>query len=98
MNHLTRRTMLQSGGMLGAVLALDAVSPALAGTTPAASSVRFKAIDARLAGQPGPNGAPPAASPGQVCSTATSGRPGEARHRRALHPGLALLRRAGRRA
>jgi methyl acetate hydrolase len=36
--------------MLGAILALDAVSPALAGTTPAASSVRFKAIDAALRG------------------------------------------------
>ena len=48
MNHLTRRTMLHRGGMLGAVLALDAVSPALAGKTPAASSVRFKAIDARM--------------------------------------------------
>src|SRR4030088_1795301 len=50
MNLLTRRTMLQRGGMLGALLALDAVSPALAGTTPAASSVRFKAIDAALQG------------------------------------------------
>jgi methyl acetate hydrolase len=50
MNHLTRRTMLQRGGMLGAVLALDAVSPALAGTTPAGSSARFKAIDAALRG------------------------------------------------
>ena len=48
MNHITRRTMLHRGTMLGAVLALDAVSPALAGTTPAASSVRFKAIDAAL--------------------------------------------------
>jgi methyl acetate hydrolase len=35
MNHTVRRTMLQRGGMRGAVLALDAVSPALAGTTPA---------------------------------------------------------------
>ena len=50
MNHLTRRTMLQRGGMLGAVLALDAVSPALAETTPAGSSARFKAIDAALRG------------------------------------------------
>src|ERR1700681_1560940 len=50
MNHITRRTMLQHGGMLGTVLALDAVSPALAGTTPAATSVRFKAIDAALRG------------------------------------------------
>src|SRR6202047_1302573 len=50
MNHIARRTMLQRAGMLGAVLALDAVSPALAGTTPAASSVRFKAIDAALRG------------------------------------------------
>src|SRR3979490_3164778 len=50
MNHLTRRTMLQRGGMLGSVLALDAVSPTLAGTTPAASSARFKAIDAALRG------------------------------------------------
>src|SRR3981081_1376695 len=49
MNHITRRTMLQRGGM-GAVLALDAVSPALAGTTPARSSARFKAIDAALRG------------------------------------------------
>src|SRR4029077_2629830 len=48
MNHFTRRTMLQRGGMLGGILALDAVSPALAGTTPAASSVKFKAIDAAL--------------------------------------------------
>ena len=38
--------MLQRGGMLGGILALDAVSPAMAGATPAASSVRFKAIDA----------------------------------------------------
>jgi uncharacterized protein (DUF1501 family) len=50
MNHLTRRTMLHRGGMLGAVLALDAVSPALAETTPAGSSARFKAIDAALRG------------------------------------------------
>jgi methyl acetate hydrolase len=50
MNHLTRRTMLQSVGMLGAVLALDTVSPALAETTPAGSSARFKAIDAALRG------------------------------------------------
>ena len=50
MNHITRRTVFQGGGMLGAVLALDAVSPALAGTTPAATSVRFKAIDAALRG------------------------------------------------
>ena len=35
MNRITRRTMFQRGGMLGAVLALDAVSPALAETTPA---------------------------------------------------------------
>ena len=35
MNYLTRRTMLQRGGMLGAVLALDAVSPTLAWTMPA---------------------------------------------------------------
>jgi methyl acetate hydrolase len=51
MNHITRRTMLQRGGMLGAILALDAVSPALAGTTPAASSVRFRAIDAAFRGR-----------------------------------------------
>src|SRR3982074_830057 len=50
MNHLTRRTMLQRGGMLGAILALDTGSPALARTTPAGSSVRFKAIDATLRG------------------------------------------------
>jgi len=50
MNHLTRRTMLRRGGMLGAILALDTVSPALARTTPARSSVRFKAIDAALRG------------------------------------------------
>src|SRR6202790_3155799 len=50
MNHLTRRTMLQRGGMLGAVLALDAVSPALAEKPPAGSSARFKAIDAALRG------------------------------------------------
>jgi len=48
MNRITRRTKLQRGGMPGAVLAVDAVSPALAGTTPATSSVRFKAIDAAL--------------------------------------------------
>ncbi len=36
--------------MLGAILALDTVSPALARTTPAGSSVRFKAIDAALRG------------------------------------------------
>jgi hypothetical protein len=50
MNNITRRAMFQRGGKLGAVLALDAVSPALAGTTPAASSVEFKAIDAALRG------------------------------------------------
>jgi methyl acetate hydrolase len=50
MNHITHRTTLQGGGMLGAILALDAVSPALAGTTPADSSLRFKAIDAALRG------------------------------------------------
>src|SRR5258705_12198105 len=50
MNHVTGRPMLQRGGMLGPVLALDAVSPALAETTPAGSSVRFKAIDAALRG------------------------------------------------
>ena len=48
MNHLTRRTMLHRGGNLGTVLALDSASPALGGTTPAGSSVRFKAIDAAL--------------------------------------------------
>ena len=41
MNHLTRRTMLQRGGMLGAILALDAVSPGLS-------------FDINM--QPGPNG------------------------------------------
>ena len=30
MNHLTRRTMLHRAGMLGAILALDTVSPAVA--------------------------------------------------------------------
>src|ERR1700751_2627251 len=50
MNSLTRRTMFQRGGMLGGILALDTVSPALARTTPAGSSVRFKAIDAALRG------------------------------------------------
>src|SRR5258708_5907918 len=36
--------------MLGGILALDTGSPALARTTPAGSSVRFKAIDAALRG------------------------------------------------
>src|ERR1700719_4131923 len=58
MNHITRRTMVQRGGMLGAILGLDAVSPALAGTTPAASSVRFKAIDAALQGGVSKNDVP----------------------------------------
>ncbi len=49
MNHLTRRRF-SAGGMLGAILALDTDSPALARTTPAGSSVRFKAIDAALRG------------------------------------------------
>src|SRR3981081_4766937 len=49
MNHITRRTMLQRGGV-GVFVALDAVSPRLAGRPPAASSVRFKAIDAALRG------------------------------------------------
>jgi methyl acetate hydrolase len=35
MNHTVRRTMLQHRGTPGAVLALDAVSPALAWTMPA---------------------------------------------------------------
>ncbi|MDT3379601.1 serine hydrolase domain-containing protein [Labrys neptuniae] len=48
MNPITRRTMLQRGSMLGPILALDAISPALAGTTPAVSSRRFKAIDAAM--------------------------------------------------
>src|SRR5689334_11839994 len=48
MNDITRRTVLQRGGPLGAVLALNAVRPALARATPAASSRRFKAIDAAL--------------------------------------------------
>ena len=48
MANLTRRTMLQSGGLLGAILALDAVGPTLAGANPAGSSVRFKAIDDAL--------------------------------------------------
>src|SRR6202011_4496906 len=43
-------------------------------------------------------GAPPAASPGRACSTATSGSTQEACHRRALHPGLAPLRTTGPRA
>jgi CubicO group peptidase (beta-lactamase class C family) len=49
MNEMTRRTLLQRGGMLGAVLALDTVRPVPAGAVPAASSRRFKAIDADLA-------------------------------------------------
>ena len=49
MNEMTRRTMLQRGGMLGAVLALDTVRPVPAGAVPAAPSPRFKAIDAALA-------------------------------------------------
>ncbi|MHC2386540.1 CubicO group peptidase (beta-lactamase class C family) [Bradyrhizobium liaoningense] len=48
MHELTRRTTLQRGGMLGAILALNSVSPALAGATPTGSSARFKAIDAAL--------------------------------------------------
>src|SRR3984957_20769858 len=50
MNHITRRTTLQRGGMVGAILVRHAVRPARAATTPAASSVRFKAIDAALRG------------------------------------------------
>jgi CubicO group peptidase (beta-lactamase class C family) len=48
MNEMTRRTLLQRSGMLGAVLALDVVRPMPAGAVPAASSRRFKAIDADL--------------------------------------------------
>ena len=48
MNTLARRSVLRRGGLLGAVLALDAVSPAPARTTPAASPRSFKAIDAAL--------------------------------------------------
>lgn len=47
MNPITRRTVLQGGGMLGAILA---VNPALAGTTCAASLRNSKAIDAALLG------------------------------------------------
>ncbi|HLZ65354.1 MAG TPA: serine hydrolase domain-containing protein [Aliidongia sp.] len=49
MNEVTRRTLLQRGGMLGAILALDTVRPVPAGAVPATSSRRFKAIDAALA-------------------------------------------------
>ena len=49
MNEMTRRTLLRRSGMLGAVLALDAVRPVPAGAVPAASPRRFKAIDADLA-------------------------------------------------
>lgn len=46
MNHLTRRTVLQREGMLGTILAVDTVDPALAKTAPAGSSVLFNTIDA----------------------------------------------------
>ncbi len=49
MNEMTHRTTLQRGGMRGAVVALDTVWPAPARAAPAASSRRFKAIDAALA-------------------------------------------------
>ena len=49
MNEMTRRTLLQRSGMLGAVLALDVVRPVPAGAVPAASPRRFKTIDAELA-------------------------------------------------
>lgn len=48
MNEMTRRTLLQRGGMLGAVLALEIVRPVPAAAVPPASSRRFKAIDADL--------------------------------------------------
>ncbi|WP_338110967.1 hypothetical protein [Rhizobium cauense] len=50
MNQITRRTMLQHGSTLGAFLALDAISPALAETAPAASLRNSAAIDAALRG------------------------------------------------
>ncbi|MBZ9921890.1 MULTISPECIES: serine hydrolase domain-containing protein [unclassified Mesorhizobium] len=50
MNPITRRTMLQRGSMVGAILALDAVNPALAGTAPLASLRNSAAIDAALLG------------------------------------------------
>ncbi|MBZ9765344.1 beta-lactamase family protein [Mesorhizobium sp. CA6] len=48
MNQLTRRTILRRGGLLGAILALDTVSPALAATKPVASLLSVSAIDAAL--------------------------------------------------
>lgn len=50
MSPITRRTMLQRGSMLGAILALDTVSPALAGTMSAAPLRNSAAIDAALLG------------------------------------------------
>lgn len=50
MNQMTRRTILQRGGFLGGLLALDAVRPALAATRPAASLRSAGAIDAALRG------------------------------------------------
>ncbi|MCA0012131.1 beta-lactamase family protein [Mesorhizobium sp. B292B1B] len=50
MNPITRRTMLQRGSMVGAILALDAVNPTLAGTAPLASLRNSAAIDAALLG------------------------------------------------
>lgn len=50
MNQVTRRTILQRGGLLGGLLALDAVSPAFAATRPAASLRSAGAIDAALRG------------------------------------------------
>lgn len=50
MSQVTRRTVLQRGGLLGGLLALDAVRPALAATRPAASLRSAGAIDAALRG------------------------------------------------
>ncbi|MCW2240538.1 serine hydrolase domain-containing protein [Azospirillum canadense] len=48
MNDISRRTMLQRGGMLGAILALDTVSPALARTAPTPMLHSAKRIDSAL--------------------------------------------------
>ncbi|GLK85929.1 hypothetical protein [Ancylobacter defluvii] len=50
MNPMTRRTVLQRGGLLGGLLALDAARPAFAATRPAASLRSAGAIDAALRG------------------------------------------------
>jgi methyl acetate hydrolase len=50
MSQASRRTILQRGGLLTALLTLDAASPAFAATRPAASLRSARAIDAALRG------------------------------------------------